>query len=128
MSCESFQPSARISDDDVDSGTRSDATLIVDTHVSCLARMDVLSSVKTTMNIIIGSVQWFPRHGIGALSTEYKLRAVYGAGQHPIPLRGEVVTFLQVFYSSFAAYGFSQNRFSSRKHTVPDHVCTMAVP
>lgn len=87
-----------------------------------------LSSVKDNNEIFVVPVQWFPKtwhweHYLQIWSKADMWRWLLNTLFFAV-----VVTFLQVFTGSFAAYGFSKIDFPGRNTLFPIYVATMAVP
>lgn len=87
-----------------------------------------LSSVKDNNEIFVVPVQWFPKtwhweHYLQIWSKADMWRWLLNTLFFAV-----VVTFLQVFTGSFAAYGFSKIDFPGRNTLFLIYVATMAVP
>jgi multiple sugar transport system permease protein len=88
----------------------------------------LLSSVKPNNEVFAVPIKWLPSvwHWENYANIWSKSNMLLWTGN--TLLLSVVVTFLQVFTGSFAAYGFSKIRFPGRQALFLTYIATMAVP
>lgn len=88
----------------------------------------VLSSLKNNNEVFMVPVKWFPETWHWEHYAQIWTKADMGTWLLNTVFFAVVVTFLQVFTGSFAAYGFSKINFPGRNTLFLIYVATMAVP
>ncbi|MCL1869073.1 MAG: carbohydrate ABC transporter permease [Promicromonosporaceae bacterium] len=88
----------------------------------------VISSLKHNNDVFTVPVQWFPSPVVWHNYIEIWQRSDMTTWLRNTLLLAVVVTVLQVFTGSFAAYGFARMRFPGRDILFLAYIGTMAVP
>ncbi|MEV7972606.1 carbohydrate ABC transporter permease [Cellulomonas sp. NPDC089187] len=88
----------------------------------------VLSSLKHSVDVFTAPIQWIPDPFVWSNYVDIFDRADMGTWVGNTLFISVVVTALQVFTGSFAAYGFSRVRFPGRDVLFLIYVGTIAVP
>ncbi|WP_432492522.1 carbohydrate ABC transporter permease [Kineococcus auxinigenes] len=88
----------------------------------------VSSSLKTNAQVFTVPIQWIPRELHWENFTEIWSRVPLLTYLRNTTFLAVVITFLQVFTGSFAAYGFSKIRFPGRDGLFLAYIATIAVP
>lgn len=86
------------------------------------------SSLKTSNEVFTIPVKWFPSHFVWRNYIEIWQQSGMGTWWKNTLLLSVVVTLLQLFTGSFAAYGFARMRFPGRDVLFLVYVGTIAVP
>jgi multiple sugar transport system permease protein len=88
----------------------------------------VISSLKTNNQVFTVPVQWLPDPFVWQNYVDIWSRADMATWLKNTMVLSVVVTFLQVFTGSFAAYGFARMRFPGRDVLFLVYIGTIAVP
>jgi len=88
----------------------------------------LMSSLKTNNEVFTIPVQWIPKTFVWQNYVEIWQKSDVTTWLKNTMILSVVVTFLQVFTGSFAAYGFSKVRFPGRDALFLAYVGTIAVP
>ncbi len=88
----------------------------------------VVSSLKTNNEVFTVPIKWLPSEAQWQNYVEIWTRSNMVTWLKNTMILSVVVTFLQVFTGSFAAYGFSRSRFPGRNLLFLLYIGTIAVP
>lgn len=88
----------------------------------------VMSSLKTNNEVFTVPIRWWPETPIWQNYVTIWTKSNMGVWLKNTLILSVVVTFLQVFTGSFAAYGFSKARFPGRDVLFLAYIGTIAVP
>lgn len=88
----------------------------------------IISSLKTNNQVFTVPVQWIPDPVVWSNYVDIWARSDMPNWIKNTLILSVVVTFLQVFTGSFAAYGFSKMRFPGRDVLFLGYIGTIAVP
>ncbi|MFG3266081.1 carbohydrate ABC transporter permease [Streptomyces bobili] len=88
----------------------------------------LISSVKDDRDVFTVPIQWIPEDFKWENFSTIWTRVPFGAYLGNSFFLSVVITFLQVFTGSFAAYGFAKMRFPGRDLLFTGYIATIAVP